>query len=79
MRHTLYALHFLVENTHVPIEIGDIYTTTDPESLSSGLFQKLIGKDMTYYLGIVDLREGLKAIAKRADQPYQRGVCDHRG
>ena len=64
MRHSLYALHFLVENTHVPIEIGDAYTTTDPESLSSGLFQKLVGKDMAYYLGIVDLREGLKAIAK---------------
>ena len=64
MRHALYALHFLVENVYVPIGMCDIYTTTDADTLTSGLFQKIVGKDLTYYLALVDLREGLRAIAK---------------
>jgi hypothetical protein len=63
-RHAMYALHFLIENTRVPVEVGDVYTTTDPSSLTSGLFQRLVGTDSSYFLGLVDLREGLKAIAK---------------
>ncbi len=64
MRHALYALHFLVENVYVPIGMDEIYITTAPDTLTSGLFQKIVGKDITYYLGLVDLHEGLRAIAR---------------
>lgn len=63
MRHGLYALHFMTENIHSPIMIGNSYTTEGPDGIPSGLYQKLTG-NMPYYLGFVDLNEGLMAIAK---------------
>ncbi len=63
MRHGLYALHFMTENIHTSIMIGDTYTTEGKDGIPSGLYQKLTG-DSPYYLGFVDLNEGLTAIAK---------------
>ncbi len=64
MRHALYALRFFLDNICVPIGMDDVFVSTDKKSLTSGLFQKLISEDRTYYLALVDLREGLAAIAK---------------
>ena len=63
MRHGLYALHFMTENIHSSIMIGDAYSTEGKNGIPSGLYQKLTGS-MSYYLGFVDLNEGLTAIAK---------------
>ena len=62
-RHGLYALHFMTENIHTPIWVGEAFTTEGKDGISSGLYQKLTG-DSPYYLGFVDLHEGLTAIAK---------------
>ena len=62
-RHGLYALHFMTENIHTSIEVGDSYTTEGRDGISSGLYQKLTGNS-PYYLGFIDLHEGLTAIAK---------------
>ena len=35
-RHGLYALHFMTENIHTSIEIGDSYTTEGRDGISSG-------------------------------------------
>lgn len=61
--HMMYALRFMVNNVHTPLEIGDAYTTDGRDGISSGLYQKLTG-DKSYYLGFIDLREGLSAIAR---------------
>ncbi|MBQ9361720.1 MAG: hypothetical protein IJT96_11865 [Lachnospiraceae bacterium] len=61
--HITYALRFMVDNVHTPLEIGDTYTTDGKDGISSGLYQKLTG-DKSYYLGFIDLHEGLTAIAK---------------
>ncbi len=62
-KHGLYALHFMTENIHTPIMIGDAYETEGKDGIPSGLYQKLTG-DSPYFLGFVDLNEGLTAIAK---------------
>ena len=62
-RHCLYALHFMTENIHTSIWVGNSYTTDGKDGISSGLYQKLTG-DSPYYLGFIDLNEGLTAIAK---------------
>ena len=62
-RHGLYALHFMTENIHTSIWVGDPYTTEGRDGISSGLYQKLTG-DSPYYLGFVDLNAGLTAIAR---------------
>lgn len=62
-RHGLYALHFMTENIHTSIWIDDPYTTEGKEGISSGLYQKLTGES-PYFLGFVDLNEGLTAIAR---------------
>ena len=62
-QHALYALRFMVNNVFTPLGVDRAYTTDGKDGISSGLFQKLTG-DKTYYLGFVDLHEGLTAIAK---------------
>ena len=62
-RHGLYALHFMTENIHTSIGVGEAYTTEGKDGISSGLYQKLTGES-PYYLGFVDLKEGLTAIAR---------------
>ena len=62
-RHCLYALHFMAENIHTSIWVDESYTTDGKDGISSGLYQKLTG-DSPYYLGFIDLNEGLTAIAK---------------
>lgn len=61
--HTVYAFKFMAENIQTSLGVDKAYTTTDRESISSGLYQKITG-DRTYYLGFIDLHEGLVAIAK---------------
>ncbi len=62
-RHALYALHFMTENIHTSIWVGESYSSIGSDGISSGLYQKLTGSS-PYYLGFVDLHEGLTAIAK---------------
>ncbi|MCR5775618.1 MAG: chemotaxis protein CheX [Lachnospiraceae bacterium] len=61
--HILYALRFMVDNVHTPLEIGEPYTTDGKDGISSGLYQKITG-DRSYYIGFIDLKEGLAAIAR---------------
>ena len=61
--HLLYAIRFMAANVHAPLALGEPFTTAGKDGIPSGLYQKLTG-DRSYYLGFVDLWEGLKTIAK---------------
>ncbi len=61
--HTVYAFKFMAENVQTSISVDKAYVTQGKENISSGLYQKITG-DRTYYLGFIDLHEGLVAIAK---------------
>ena len=61
--HAICAFKFMLEAIHTPVSVEDSYVTTNIEGLTSGLFQKLRGDGDSYYLGFVDLHEGLTAIA----------------
>ena len=62
-QHALYALHFMTEHVYTPIGVDMSYITDGRDGISSGLYQKVTG-DRTYYLGFIDLHEGLVTIAK---------------
>ena len=61
--HALYALHFMTEHVYTPIGVDISYTTDGRDGISSGLYQKITG-DRSYYLGFIDLHEGLVSIAR---------------
>ena len=61
--HALYALSFMTEHVYTPIGVDTAYTTDGRDGISSGLYQKITG-DRSYYLGFIDLHEGLVTIAK---------------
>ncbi len=64
LKHALYAIRFMAENLHTGLSIDKPYTTSDPDGDVSGLFQKLSSSEKSYYLGFIDMKEGLAAIAK---------------
>ncbi len=70
--HAVCAFKMMLETIHAPVSVDDSYVTNDVHGLTSGLFQKLRGDGDSYYLGFVDLHEGLAAIASGfADDQFE--------
>lgn len=61
--HALHALEFMTEHVYTPIGVDRSYITDGKDGISSGLYQRITG-DRNYYLGFIDLHEGLVTIAK---------------